>query len=642
MAITKQYKVIEEVEIDFIYKNPSPVILCPQFENGERAIKVKLKNGGEDFTVPSGYTPHVYMLKFDKKVVDNICEYDGNAVMVKITKQMSFVEGRNLMRIALVSDTTGEYAQTCEIYLRVTEGADVAGAEHSTDEFEALVQYANQAKDSANKAAQSETNAKASETAAIAARKGAEDAEGRVQAIVAGNESYTKQQSHDLFALALRGTAEAAKSITIYPDKGSNVVATINGFTKQEGSGDASLANQRPIVNGGLKLVKLVLTGTENVTMRTDLTSNLFTVPVPGSVPRTQICNYYKSVSADWSQFPDKSCQMVDNVVGFKDAEFSSAANFKSMLAARYAAGDPVIVWYQPADESQATGLYAPLTGTGDGHTGACGELTAPLCQGDKFITKMKSGCDKKIIVDGETKKVVDGGSIYFNIPIGNNNGVAGSTVYKNYGGDAYNSGHNIQLNRLYYEMYGRTPEEFNEYCKEHPLIVWYRSTSYTESSDIALSVEIHSKNYFELAISDMNNEESYPGWYISGLASIVGSDKNQVVSKAVCNITTMVLVNTNTGRNVLFLSNIGGLTQSQLKEQYPDLVAQIVVPRSATITYAHDPIDFIADPDEEGAWVITGEADGTVSAEYNKNITKALEDILTRVSALELHALGG
>lgn len=159
MSIEKQYFVTDEVEVDFSLSSSSVTVVCPQYENSGRAISVKLKRNGEDFDVPDGVTPHVYELKFDGKVVDNICEYDGNVVMIEITRQMSFASGKNVLKVALVEDGTGRICQTASIYLLIVAGPDVQGIEQSEDEFKAMEQileqvtgFAQRAEDAANAA----------------------------------------------------------------------------------------------------------------------------------------------------------------------------------------------------------------------------------------------------------------------------------------------------------------------------------------------------------------------------------------------------------------------------------------------------------------------------------------------------------
>ena len=60
-----------------------------------------------------------------------------------------------------------------------------------------------------------------------------------------------------------------------------------------------------------------------------------------------------------------------------------------------------------------------------------------------------------------------------------------------------------------------------------------------------------------------------------------------------------------------------------------------IVYELESPITYAHEPVDFIASPGEDGAWVITGEENGQVSAVYNKNLTHTIAELLAALLAL-------
>ena len=706
MAITKEYIVLNEVEVDFVTTSPSTVVICPQYENSGRAIKVKLKNNGKDFPVPEGYTPYVYGVKFDQKLVDNLCEYDGNTVMVEVTKQLSAVKGRNIMRVALVNDETGEYAQTGIIYLMVTDGADIPGAERSTDEFGALVQYMKQANASAEAAKASETNAKASETnakasetnakssetASIAARKGAEDAEGRVQAIVAGNESYTKQQANDRFALALKGTADAAKSITIYPDEGSNVVVTAHGFTKQEGFGDASLENVRPIVNGGVVLQEYALTGKETF-WGNPTAGDYDGIYIYAQEPFIQDCISNVDNNAVCTDF--KNAKLVlyaensANSVGYfcltkgtnqprfivpheligtnkNSTREQYLAAFKQYLTKRYESGNPVKIYYQKED---GTGLlYASiLASTKDNfHTNVCAKLTAKLCQGDKLITKVKSGCDQMVVLGVSTVFTLDGANTFrasLQTPAASGE-IEYSSAYP-WSGAGVSTGKRFSIaenSQALYVVDGdfSTAEEFNAHITAleaagKPVIVWYKSTAYAEANNKPVSLEVHAQWSFT-----MNGTEHFyvassdAGQYI--LSSTGTPPAKGGSSSGICSIAKNAYGKDGSGyylepnRSTLVFGKIFAnkfesvdTFKAKLVELYnAGTPARIVYPLAVATAFAHEPIDFITSPDEEGAWVITGEADGTVSAEFNKNVTKAFEEILTRVSALELNALGG
>lgn len=656
MAITKQYQVTDEVEIDFVYKSPSPVVLCPRYENGERAIKVKLKNAGEDYPVPEGYTPYVYGVKFDKKLVDNLCEYDGNIVMVEVTKQLSAVEGRNVLRIALVNDETGEYAQTSVIYLRVTEGADFPGAERSTDEFGALVQYMKQANASAESAKASETSAKSDRIAAQAARAGAEAAESRVNAIVAGNESYTKRQSRDMFALALKATAEKAANLEIHPDEGSNVAVTSYGFTEQAGTGDPSPTNVRQITVGGKKLVEVVFNGSES--WGVGAAGRINTVLSIPAVPYGTLyanCIKKNSITTAGGAFTDIGKLWLNPTGG----QFSSVypgltvdnvgTEWPKRLKEK-----PLIIWYQPADESQATGIYTPIESTGAEYSCVCVPLTANLCDGDTVETCVKSGCDKKIVLDGtETLSDISNRGTVTRAKI-NGKPLAPSgftTVFCN------------KLNRLdswtsntahcYVEVYpyifienskltstdalGVQKHLASAYEEGEPYILWYRSTEYTPENDMPVCLEKHKNTYKEYLVADMNNtSENYPGWQDTSVFGILGSGVNNAVPGSMSNIAPKGIIRASTlGSGVVFFTKdqFGGLTQTDFKATYPNLVVQVTLPYKTPITYAHDPVYLEAYPDGNGKFTVSGEK--LVSARYNKSLSKAFEELQAAVLAM-------
>lgn len=525
------------------------------------------------------------------------------------------------------------------------------------------------------------TSIDADTKAAQAARKGAEDAENRVNVIVAGNEAYTKQQSHDLFALALRGTDEAAKSITIYPDKGSNVVVTAHGFTKQEGSGDASPENQRPIVNSGVVLQEYTLTGEEtfwgNPTAEYDggiyiFAQQSFIQDCIASSDNEAVCTDFENAkeviyAENSTTHSGKFCLTVGTnqprfIVPHKLIGTTKNTTretylevFKKFLKRRYESGNPVKIYYQKAD---STGLlYVRIAGIGEDYTGACGKLTAPLCQGDTLITKAKSGCDKVLVLDGTQNMYYSEGNSYITVAVDNpkNESYPKSDYIPNISPYQNASGLYVLNGRITVKHPAFTSlQAAKEYLSANPLTVWYRSTNYTEADDIPVSLETHQQWYFELDGTENIQYASDVGtFFINGTGTPTAKGGTD---SGICSIAKRVYGKDGDGFyfnpsssylvfGKIYAEGFGSVDafKAKLVELYAaGTPAQFVYPVSTPVTYAHDPVDFIASPDEEGSWVITGEADGTVSAEYNKNITKALEDILTRISALELHALGG
>lgn len=82
----------------------------------------------------------------------------------------------------------------------------------------------------------------------------------------------------------------------------------------------------------------------------------------------------------------------------------------------------------------------------------------------------------------------------------------------------------------------------------------------------------------FELAVSDMNNGEDFPGWKdVPGLLDCFNAGYNGDVS-VTCNIAAGVAINTANQQAVIYLrKSTFQLSQSEWKEQYPDLAVQIV-----------------------------------------------------------------
>lgn len=514
-----------------------------------------------------------------------------------------------------------------------------------------------------------DTNTKAAQ----AARQGAEDAESRVNAIVAGNEAYTKKQSHDLFALALKGAAEAAKSITIYPNKGSNVLATINGFTQQEGAGDPSPTNVREIINGGLKLVKLVLNGTEGWVLnpnsgtaasgsrRFQLGMSVTSSNASAYVVAVAYCSHFDGTTPanTYGSNYDNTFSVQNADLQLRVAGISAVDDLKRFLAARYAAGDPVIVWYVPADEADATGLYAPIILTSGEYRATCLPLTAPLCEGDSVASWAKSGCDKVVTFDGSenwTLVLSGNGRLRAYTPAAGC--VPGTAV-----GDWLRKGTvdewdaNSGIGYVVTLQSGNigvcvptdktTIQDFKAILAANPLTVWYRSTNYTEAADIAVSLETHVKHVFAIngtqRIMTYNQAEYFTVALPKPASSNYPTIKCDKLRPAQSGAKPYCYIADGAGYLLVWPSEDMGITDAvSAKEWLAAKPITVEYPIATPITYAHSSVELPALPDDTGKVTITGQSGGTVTVVFNKSITKAFEELVQRVSALELHALGG
>ena len=85
------------------------------------------------------------------------------------------------------------------------------------------------------------------------------------------------------------------------------------------------------------------------------------------------------------------------------------------------------------------------------------------------------------------------------------------------------------------------------------------------------------------LNISDMNNSEDYPGWRGCGVRDIIGADSPVTyVTDGVSNCIRYWNYNTNGNNDIIFLpkSRYNNMTQTEWKENYPDLTITFVIPR--------------------------------------------------------------
>lgn len=530
--------------------------------------------------------------------------------------------------------------------------------------------------------------------AALAARQGAEDAEARVNAIVAGNEAYTKQQSHDLFALALKSTAEKATSVNVYPDKLSNLRVYAHGFTQQAGSGDPSPTNVREITCGGLRMIEVVFDGTENWVPAPSASGSdpAFAVtdvafPFSGTnevlARTTQFCTGYPiKNSGGYSG----ECVWVygeqAGSAGIRVRLFGaqSAEQLKSALVARYAAGDPVIVWYQPADESDATGLYAPIILQGDEYRATCIELTAPLCKGDSVVSYIESGCDDVVTYDGsedEGWNAYDGnpGVFYIDISAANyaSGGIAiANRLIKNNSGVAASlkigefiiqirTGGTLRF-AIKIDDTSTDPSVVKTALAANPVDFFFTSTNYTPAADIPVSLETHAAYFIRLDGVTNGLKFTSRGNLLENTVELRVGNIQGVRANGILACSNLKPFAVTWGENEPYICGYGGSYPYEIAIRLPNTIATtieaanqwltdqknagtpitIVYELATTITYAHPAVRLPAYPDDTGKVTITGQSGGKVSVEYNKNITKAFEDIVTRLVSVEKAILGG
>ena len=569
---------------------------------------------------------------------------------------------------AAAAKTSETNAKASETAAKTSASAAKTSETNAANSKTAAAGSASAAENSASAAAVSQKVAEekaaqatnAAGTAVAAAGTAAADAAAQA---AAKTEQQIRQYADDRYARPLVTKTGPAASLEVYPDKQSNLKVYANGFTQQAGSGDPSPTNVRALTNGGLRYTRVVLDGTERVERAKRLSAvgghyyqiraSKISTPVTNFNPpgNTTVCNKFALGNAHSTP---GNVVISGNIagdsiirIGFADDPGSVSA-VQALFQAAYESGDPYIVWVPQTTEGS---LYAPIILQGGEYRATCLPLTAPLCDGDSVVSWVKSGCDKVVTFDGSEDEQItiedtmSGGYVRAVVQASGmlgytepgsafvTNWVPAANNYTDAFVHAYNS-----ARRFYLFLPADDEQGVRNILSGRPLTVWYATANYTPAADIPVSLETHQQVYFELAVADMNGREDYPGWVINELASIVGKGVNGAVAGSKCNIVPdgQVYANTYADSSVFFMKrNIGNLTQSQFKLQYPDLVSQVVLPYKTPIAYAHSAVELPALPDDTGKVTITGQNGSTVTAVFNKSIVKEIAEIKAAMLAM-------
>lgn len=639
---------------------------------------------GQPFDIPSGAKAKVRMRKADGKGVYNDATISGHTVQVVVTQQMTAAFGVGFLNIELSYD--GGVKSSEPVQVVVLENAVQQGAIESADEFLTLDEIVKQVETlrqqtatDAAAAAASKTAAASSATAAQSARAGAEAAESRVNSIVAGNESYTKRQSRDMFARALKATAEKAEKLEIYPDEGSNVAVTSYGFTEQAGTGDPSPTNVREITVGGLQAN--LFPGFSKLG-KYDISSEAFTQTSDGNVASEKFSckpntDYFISIQRSVASslrvlFWDSNDLFLSTVSITSGAlnpkgTFKTPAKAEKLAVASFSSGGNLSNYENQLLVYGKTELpYTPYTGAEYGtvvKTKGISEinnlipLTAPLCDGDTVETYAKSGCDKELVLDGSSDEqwkfessakrftllistlgdypVASSTKIQLCNILNYDSALSTNTAFFVYG-SAYGGGTTLFLSSGFAEDL----DSLKTKLAENPIKIRYRSTNYEPRKDISVCLEKHKRFYYEL------NEDA--DWKLGGGS---GTDQYYCVlpftaktGNEICShfkrSTSAATENSFSTSGSIYIRTTSGMfngvdgfkgyiAEQKTASKHITVECELATP----ITYAHDPIYLAAYPDGNGKFTVSGEK--LVSAKYNKSLNREFEEFKAAMLAM-------
>lgn len=566
-----------------------------------------------------------------------------------------------------------------------------------------MQQFATETYQNAQAAAASEANAKASEAAAAASAQDAqasktaaaasaeeaknaaataaqEAAEQAAAQAAAQTEAQIRSYADDRYARALKATDGPAEELTIYPDEGSSLQITVHGATTQEGSGDPSPSNVRPIKGTGRKMATVVLDGTSVKVVHNETWTNqnengiaFFYVqaqnmPTPAKQKTTVINDVFPIRNTFNQTASEEGIAVLDVLyIAIKKEKLNPVTSTQMNL---WLQKNPLTVRYVPEDASQATEWYTWEAVDGDTYAAVGLPLNGQLYDGDKVSNDATSGYDKIVVFDGsedEQWSISQEGttSKRFGLINGAPNAVGGKGNCAASSFTVSSGPAEALQNFAFITVYSSgfvdanvpgidTVEDWRQYLSQHPETLYYKSKSYREKTAMRILMEIHGDVMYTLT-----GEESYQhvdGWTPGAI--VLYSFFGGVVSVPEYNIKAEIVCShlaTNTAEQVTGASNKQGCAQGgganlflnfgdpyntkelavqYIKDQYAaGTPVQIKAKRATPAVYAHPRQILIANPDTEGKVTVTGE--GQVSAAYNKSITRAIAELQAAALAL-------
>lgn len=417
---------------------------------------------------------------------------------------------------AAASATSQSASQAAESATAARQAADAAASSRTSAEASATAaansvqassQQAAQAVTSANAAAQSATSAQGSAEAAAASAQSAQEAQTAAQQAVGFRHFFSAlspDENGDFDPSRPMTTAAAQASWTV-KSKGDRIQSVlVNGFASNGKS-------------GGINLQKYTIDGnTPGLTLRVDQKSDVisgYLAPSTGAeISVNTDGSLYSNILFNPGGPGENTFGLNPNIpyiapyIGNNGLGFAFPFTGQKDLSALKTIlnNTPLTVWFSPTEEPQPATLFVPIETQGHDYRCQCLPITEALGPEDTVQSNVPSGFDKFAVFDGsEDEGWGQSGSngcyastVISDIPPTSNKETAkilsnylvprrADDVFLGYAGVAINISGAVTIT---------LPDKSNpvEYLPQHPLILYYRTASYSEDNDKPAQLETH------------------------------------------------------------------------------------------------------------------------------------------------------
>lgn len=496
---------------------------------------------------------------------------------------------------------------------------------------------------------------------------------------------WSSKQVVDTFAPEFKVTGNP---VTCDPVVNYPLSITVKGKTTQEGSGDPTPENIRPLSGVGQKMATVVIDGVTVKVVHNEQWTNInehglaFFYVQATSMP-TPVKQMTQAIN---DVFPMRKFTQTATGEGIYVLDVLYIAIYKSKLEKvtstgmnKWLAKNPLVVHYIPEDESKDTDFYTWASvenSDGSVYRGGGLELNSQLFDGDSVVNDADSGCDMVVTFDGsddekwgqmETAAV---GKYRYNISLLDamqadiNSGLAYCNIlpllppgdtWSNKPGFTVTAG---QLN-LYHD--GEPVSEWKTFLNKNPITISYRTTSYVQKNDVRAILETHNdvvytltgdENYTQVAtwkpgaiyLRDFMTE-AVP---VSGTGTVADINCSHAPTNKPSSVANEENVGCGQGGgegdpgtslylNFGSLYNTKELAVQYIKDQYAaGTPIQIKTKRAIPAVYAHPAVKL---PAPEGT--VTVKAENTCDVTGRQTAQAAYNQLLSMVTAMQTHITG-
>ena len=177
----------------------------------------------------------------------------------------------------------------------------------------------------------------------------------------------------------------------------------VPGKTVQEGSGDPSPANVRPLSGVGKRRIKQTFSSSAGWNLASTIPNFFYTNTVSSIIQPPQsnatiadiVSSYYKPASRSAiTSSPQSICVQIDGQIGIYDPTVDTV----QALGEKFAA-NPLTVWFIPKNTSDATGWYTWEAVSGGTYAAVGMELDGPLFDGDSVSNNAETPSGRQCAV---------------------------------------------------------------------------------------------------------------------------------------------------------------------------------------------------------------------------------------------------